>query len=67
MKRYKVEHLELITSKIHQLLFRHTFETQIHIQTQIRKTILVLATNDFLQVLLKYHKELPTTKLLTEK
>ena len=30
------------------VLFRHIFKTQIHIQTQIRKTfILVLATNDF--------------------
>ena len=35
--------------KKHELLFRHIFETQIHIQTQIRKTfILVLANNDFL-------------------
>ena len=31
-----------------ELLFRHVFETQIHIQTQIWKTfILALATNDF--------------------
>ena len=45
-----------------------TSETQIHIQTQIRKTfILALATNDLLYLLLKYRKELPTTKLLTEK
>ena len=48
-----------------ELLFRHIFETQIHIQTRIRKTfILALATNDFLQMLLKYRKELPTIKLL---
>ena len=33
----------------YELLFRHIFETQIHIQTQIRKTfILALANNDFL-------------------
>ena len=33
---------------LHELLFRHIFETQIHIQTQIRKTFtLALATNDF--------------------
>ena len=32
----------------YELLFRHIFETQIHIQTQIRNTfILPLATNDF--------------------
>ena len=31
-----------------ELLFRHIFDTQIHIQTQIQKTfILALATNDF--------------------
>ena len=48
-----------------ELLFRHIFETQIQIQTRIRKTfILALATNDFLQMLLKYRKELPTIKLL---
>ena len=48
-----------------ELLFRHIFETQIHIQTWIRKTfILALATNDFLQMLLKYRKELPRIKLL---
>ena len=52
----------------YELLFRHIFETQIHIQTQIRKTfILALATNDFVLMLLKYSKELPTIKLLTEK
>ena len=35
--------------KFHELLFTHIIETQIHIQTQIRKTfILALATNDFL-------------------
>ena len=35
--------------KNYELLFRHIFETQIHIQTQIRKTFtLALATNDFL-------------------
>ena len=34
---------------IHELLFRHIFETKIHIQTQIRKIfILAIATNDFL-------------------
>ena len=55
-------------AKLHELLFRHIFETQIHIQTQIRKTfILALATNHFLQMLLKYRKELPTVKLLPEK
>ena len=38
-----------IISIIHELLFRHIFETQIHIQTQIRKSfILALATNDLL-------------------
>ena len=48
-----------------ELLFRHIFETQIHIQTWIRKTfILALATNDFLQMLLKYRKELPKIELL---
>ena len=48
-----------------ELLFRHIFETQIHIQTWIRKTfILALATNDFLQMLLKYRKESPKIKLL---
>ena len=32
-----------------ELLFRHIFETQIHIQTQIEKNfILALATTDFL-------------------
>ena len=32
-----------------ELLSRHIFETQIHIQTKIRKNfILALATNDFL-------------------
>ena len=37
------------------------FETQIHIQTQIRKSfILALATNDFLEILLKYRKDLQT-------
>ena len=41
-------HLKKIREK-DELLFRHIFETQIHIQTQIRKTfILALATNDFL-------------------
>ena len=55
-------------NKYDELLFRHIFETQIHIQTQIRKTfILALATNDFLQMLLKYRKELPTIKFLPEK
>ena len=44
------------------------FETQIHIQTHMRKTfILALATNNFLQMLLKYCKELPMIKLFTEK
>ena len=44
----------------HELLFRHIFETQIHIQTQIRKTfILSLAT--------KYRKELAAANLLTKK
>ena len=55
-------------AKLHELLFRHIFETQIHIQTWIRKTfILALATNDFLHMLLKYRKELPTIKLLPGK
>ena len=52
----KLRPLLLTTSKVsilihvnNELLFRHIFETQIHIQTQIRKTfILALATNDFL-------------------
>ena len=49
-------------NKYDELLFRHIFETQ------IRKTfILALATNDFLQMLLKYRKELPTIKFLPEK
>ena len=52
----------------HELLLRNIFETQIHIQTQIRKNlILALATNDFLYFLLKYRKELSATKLLTKK
>ena len=35
-----------------ELLFRHIFEIQIHIQTQIPKTfILSLTANDFLQLL----------------
>ena len=35
--------------KLFEILFTHIFETQIHIQTQIRKTfILALPTNDFL-------------------
>ena len=35
--------------KLYEFLFTHIFETQIHIQTQIRKTfILALATIDFL-------------------
>ena len=56
------------TENQHELLFRHTFETQIHIQTQIRKKfILALATNDFLYLLLKYRIELSMTTLLTEK
>ena len=39
----------LNTIFFYELLFRHIFETQIHIQTHIRKTfILFLATNDFL-------------------
>ena len=37
------------TNFIYELLFRHIFETQIHVQTQIQKTfILALATNDLL-------------------
>ena len=37
------------TRSCYELLFRHIFETQIRIQTQIRKTfILALASNDFL-------------------
>ena len=41
-------HLKKIREK-DELLFRYIFETQIHIETQIRKTfVLALATNDFL-------------------
>ena len=59
---------QIISKQIHELLFRYIFETQIHIQTQIPKIfILALATNDFLQMLLKYRKELPTIKFLPEK
>ena len=48
--------------------YSNTFETQIHIQIQIRKTfILALEINDFLQMLLKYRKEFPTIKFLPEK
>ena len=37
------------TNFIDESLFRHIFETQVHIQTQIRKTFkLSLATNNFL-------------------
>ena len=36
-------------ANFNKLLFRHIFETQIHIQTQILKTFMLsLATNDFL-------------------
>ena len=45
----KKERKILIMANFNQLLFRHIFETQIHIQTQILKTfMLALATNDFL-------------------
>ena len=38
-----------VCARWYELLFRHIFETQIHIKTQIRKTfILALATNEFL-------------------
>ena len=51
----------------HELLFRHLFETQIYIQTQIRKNlVLALAADGFLEFLSKYRKELPKTKLLTK-
>ena len=53
---YKKVYISLFISVViyitlirNELLFRHIFETQIHIQTQIRKTfILALTTNDFL-------------------
>ena len=39
----------IMTRSCCELLFRHIFETQIRIQTQIRKTfILALVSNDFL-------------------
>ena len=51
---------------LHDLLFKHILETEIHIKTQIRKSFkLFLAIKDFLKLLLKYRKELLTTKLLT--
>ena len=49
--------IDFLNSRFYELLFRHIFETQIHIQTKIWESfILFLATNDFLQLLLKYRK-----------
>ena len=49
--------IDFLNSRFYELLFRHIFETQIHIQTKIWESfILLLATNDFLQLLLKYRK-----------
>ena len=59
---------DFLNSGFHELLFRHIFEMQIHTQKQIRKNfILSLATDDILKLLLKYCKELSTSKLLTYK
>ena len=51
MRHGCVDERAIITKTLYfpELLFRHIFETQIHIQTQIWKTfILALATHDFL-------------------
>ena len=45
----------------------HIRNTDSHPGTDSEKIDLDLATNGFLKLLLKYRKELPTTKLLTKK
>ena len=41
--------ISLYINEYYELLFRHIFETKIHIETQSRKAfILAFATNDFL-------------------
>ena len=52
---------------LHELLFRHIFETQIHIQKKIRKNlILALGTNDFSVILIKVSQRAANKQIINE-